>query len=260
MDLGFNFRMIILAWTDLETSLSAVTRIRQFTAVPAEGKEHVRPTELAQADTPTPPYGWPTQGSIAFKNFSASYTDEGKAALSGIELNIKNGEKIGLCGRTGSGKSSLVAALFGLLHQREGEIRIDGVPTTDVEVQELRSKIIALPQDSFFLRGTVRYNLAPWSADETRPVVEDERMKNALQQVQLWDKLSAAAISEQSALDLNLDNVEGMLSQGERQLFCLARAILMEGKIVVLDEATSRYVPPSPFFHHTGQLLGGLIG
>jgi len=107
----------------------------------------------------------------------------------------------------------------------------------------LRSKIIALPQDSFFLRGTVRYNLAPWSAEETRRPVSDDLMKDALQQVQLWDKLGAAADPQQSALDVSLDSAESLFSQGERQLFCLARAILMDGKIVVLDEATSRYDP-----------------
>jgi ATP-binding cassette subfamily C (CFTR/MRP) protein 1 len=236
MDLGWSFRIIILAWTELETSLSAVTRIRQFTATPAEREE------IAQAE---PPEGWAMHGSVAFKNFAASYTDGGKLVLKGIDLNIKPGEKIGLCGRTGSGKSTLVATLFGLLHQQEGEILIDDIPTTHVSLAVLRSTIIALPQESFFLRGNVRYNLAPWSTEEGRRPVSDDRMKDALQQVQLWDKLSAAANPQQSALDVSLDNAESLLSQGERQLFCLARAILMDGKIIVLDEATSRYNSPA---------------
>ena len=223
--------MIILAWTEMETSLSAVTRIRQFTATPAEGQE------VGQAD---PPEGWPMHGAVVFKGFSASYAEGGKSVLSSINLNIASGEKIGLCGRTGSGKSSLVATLFGLLHQQEGDILIDGVPTTAVSLSVLRSAIVALPQEPFFLRGTVRHNLMPWSGEETRRPIPDDLMKNVLQQVQLWDKLSATAGPNQSALDVSLDDVESLLSQGERQLFCLARAILMDGKIVVLDEATSR--------------------
>ena len=138
MDLGVGFRIIIIYWTELETSLSAVVRILQFQATPSEQKE------LVTAD---PPESWPKNGHVSFHNLAASYSEEGRQILNGINLDIKAGEKIGLCGRTGSGKSSLVASLFGLLHQRDGQILIDDIPTTDVSLSALRSKIIALPQE-----------------------------------------------------------------------------------------------------------------
>lgn len=233
MDFGSNFQTVIKAWTDLETSLSAVTRIRQFSQSPFEDRD------ATDAD---PPDSWPKNGSVQFKGVVASYAEDGANVLSNVNLDIKAGEKIGLAGRTGSGKSSLVAALFGLLHQQNGDILIDGISTSDISLQRLRAAVVALPQEPFFLKGTVRHNLVPWRLGNYRPSLSDVQMKDALKRVQLWEKLTAATVTEQSALDLNLDNVESLLSNGERQLFCLARAILMNGKIVVLDEATSRYI------------------
>jgi ATP-binding cassette subfamily C (CFTR/MRP) protein 1 len=231
MDIGLTFRLLITYWTDFEISLSAVGRIREFATTPSE-QQTINASDL--------PEQWPRNSVVTFKGFSASYSEGGKLALNNVNLRIEAGEKIGLCGRTGSGKSSLVAALFGLLHHKEGQILLDGISITDFSLSILRSNLIALPQEPFFLKGTVRYNLAPWAPEENRPSVSDEQMEVALQQVQLFDKLNNVVEEGQYALDLDLDKVETLLSQGERQLFCLARAILMDAKIVVLDEATSR--------------------
>ena len=234
MDLGFNFRVIIVCYTDLETSLSAVVRILQFSSAPQEQ------APLSSAATP-PPESWPRAGTVTFRNLAAAYSDEGKDVLRGIDLAIQHGEKLGVCGRTGSGKSSLVATLFGLLVRREGAIEIDGVDIGDVELRVLRERIVALPQEPLFLKGSVRYNLAPWVEGKRRASVSDEDMEDALRQVELWEKFCGVAeAGGEAPLDVSLDNVDGMLSQGERQLFCLARGMLMEGKIVVPDEATSR--------------------
>src|SRR4051812_44391298 len=119
MGMGWNFRITIMCWTDLETCPSSVTRIRQFSDPKAT------PSENEDAAKPNPPGPWPTTGSMESRNSSASYTDNGKLVLNGIDPKVNAGERIGLCGRTGSGKSSLVATLFGLLHQQDSEILID---------------------------------------------------------------------------------------------------------------------------------------
>ncbi|KAF2837197.1 P-loop containing nucleoside triphosphate hydrolase protein [Patellaria atrata CBS 101060] len=235
MDLGLEIRILITSWTDLETSLSAVARIRSFV--------NTTPSEERDTSQPPPPLTWPTHGALEYRNVTASYSPTATPVLQDLNLRIAAGEKIGICGRTGSGKSTLVATLFGLLHQpnpSSSEILIDDVPTSNIPLAVLRSKIVALPQDPLFLHGSVRENLTPWrERTVSRPGVPDSKMVEALREVGLWEKLVLAKKEEESVLDVKLDNVEGMLSQGERQLFCLARAMVMEGRIVVLDEATS---------------------
>ena len=136
MGLGFNFRAMVRAWTDLETSLSAVARIPRFSQLPSEDRDS---TGL------DPPDYWPQNGSVQFKQVVASYTEGGTIVLSDINLDIKAGEKIALAGRTGSGKSSFVATLFGLLHQQNGAILVDGISTSDISLSRLRSAIVVLP-------------------------------------------------------------------------------------------------------------------
>jgi ATP-binding cassette, subfamily C (CFTR/MRP), member 1 len=235
MDMGLYLRVLVTAWTDLETSLSAVARIREFSSTtPSEGTE--------SACEPSP--GWPDAGSVKFSRLVAAYSEDGLPVLKGIDLDIEAGEKVGICGRTGSGKSSLVACLFGLLEQQAGQILIDGIATDSISLSALRSKIIALPQEPFFLPGTLKENLVPWEDPLRRESVSQERMRSALIEVNLLAKFedAAARAGISPIWDLPLNNIESLLSQGERQLFCLARALLMDGKIVVLDEVTSRYV------------------
>lgn len=224
--------------------MSAVTRIRLF--LDNTSQEPVRYSDTTDSL-------WPRQGAVSFHSVSASYTSGPSSAptLSGIDLEIAAGEKVGICGRTGSGKSSLVATLLGLTNLVSGDILIDGVSTSSVPLGKLRRRVITLTQDPFFLEKTVRENLVPWrgldalgedvEAHSIQPYdPSDEDMINALRSCEIWDKFEAAAPEGQSGLDISMAGVDSLLSEGEKQLFCLARAVLHPGRVVILDEASSR--------------------
>lgn len=241
MDLGFLFRELVLDWTMLETSLGAVARIKEF--------RETTPLELEPDISSQLLDSWPSTGVIKLENVTARYPEDACPVLTDVNIKISCGEKIGICGRSGSGKSSLVSLLFGLLEPEKGGIFIDETDIRTLSPNFYRSKLNSLPQDPFFLPGTVRFNLAPYSSQS----VSDERMIEVMRKVGLWDKFdnlspgSGASVQAKAdewgqGLDAELD-AERLLSSGEKQLFCLARAILRESKILVMDEATSRCVP-----------------
>ncbi|MCJ1413888.1 hypothetical protein MMC32_000213 [Xylographa parallela] len=215
-----NIQSLIMHWTVLETSLGAVSRIRSFTSTTE--------SENLPSENTTPPSDWPSTGEIQFRGVSASYTkDTSRPALKDISISIAGGQKVGICGRSGSGKSTFVATLLRMLDLDSGSIWVDDIDLSTVPRQEVRSRMIVMPQDPYFFGGSVRLNLDPPSE------LSDDVIIKALNKTQIWD-----TIQKQGGLDAMV--TDDFLSHGQRQLLCLSGAILHEGKkIFILDEATS---------------------
>ncbi|GKT57765.1 ABC multidrug transporter [Colletotrichum tofieldiae] len=211
-------KAIITSWVMLEVSLGAVARVRNFTLT-------TRPEGDSEAHLTEPEGEWPSRGAVEFCGVSASYSSSG-TVLKGVGLSIQPGQKVAICGRTGSGKSSLILCLLRMMDLDSGSITIDGVDISNLPHEYVRSKLVAVPQESYIFDGTVRLNLDP---TETAP---DSEVMTVLERVQLWDK-----VEERGGLDAVID--DKFFSQGEAQLLVFARAMLRKGKVLILDEITS---------------------
>ncbi|KAH7226497.1 P-loop containing nucleoside triphosphate hydrolase protein [Fusarium oxysporum] len=211
---------LIKNYTQLETSLGAVSRTKEFCST--------TDSENLPGEVVTPPESWPSHGHVQIENLTAAYTTSGEPVLHEVSLEISAGFKVGVVGRSGSGKSSLMACLLRMLEvDSKSSIKFDGIDITTLPRQTVRASVAVVPQHPFFMKKTtVRDNLVP------RGEQPEERILAVLKRLRMKD-----AVEKLGGLDSILD-VE-RLSQGQRQLLCLARAILANKKIIFLDEASS---------------------
>lgn len=203
----------IRRWSDFENHMTSVERVLEYTDIDQEKPEGVKLERL-------------NEGKIVYENVSLTYNDNRKI-LKNINLKIEGQEKIGIVGRTGAGKSSIISTLF-RLYDIKGKILIDGIDIQTLALNFLRSQISIIPQDPIIFSGTIRQNIDPL---------------NQYQDEDIWKAVKITGLETIiNNLSLSIDNITNF-SSGQKQLLCLVRALVRKNKIVVLDEATSNLDP-----------------
>ncbi|NXY52739.1 MRP1 protein, partial [Callaeas wilsoni] len=207
--------------SELETNIVAVERVKEYAEMEKEAEWSIERTAPASS--------WPEEGKVEFRGYGLRYREDLDLVLKNINVTINGGEKIGIVGRTGAGKSSLTLGLFRINEAAEGEIIVDGINIAKIGLHDLRFKITIIPQDPVLFSGSLRMNLDPFDQHS------DEDIWRSLELAHLKNFVSSLPDK------LNHECAEGgeNLSVGQRQLVCLARALLRKSKILVLDEATA---------------------
>ncbi|KAH8591587.1 P-loop containing nucleoside triphosphate hydrolase protein [Bisporella sp. PMI_857] len=261
---------LLESWTQLETSFEAISRIKTL--------EQALYPEDEENEIIEPPPKWPDKGAIEFRDVDVAYNSE-TTALKDISVKILPGQKVGICGRTGSGKSTLMLSILRLIELQSGSITIDVLNLSSLSREKIRTSLIVIPQETFILNESIRLNIDPSST------IPDEEIIAVLEKVRLWDVLRSRGTDTSSASGSSTHTLsevamrtngetsggtltpkkelhpleallkDSPLSHGQFQLFSLARALLLKdrSKILLLDEATSNVDAK------TDELMQGII-
>lgn len=235
LQIASQLSMVVRMYTQVENEMNSVERICEYAFdLPEEAPSLISETQPRET--------WPEHGSIRFENASLAYRPGLPLVLNSLNMDINSSEKIGICGRTGAGKSSIMTALFRLAELSSGKIEIDGVDISRIGLHSLRSKLSIIPQDPVLFGGSIRKNLDPFDSSS------DDELWNALARAGLIAREQLEYVKTQDPDSENLHKFhldryvedDGInFSLGERQLISFARALVRGSKILILDEATS---------------------
>ena len=225
----------VYCYTNTEIDMNAAERVLEYANLTTETQDG---TDV--------PASWPSEGKLEVKDLVVGYAEGLPDILKGLSFSIDKHQRVGIVGRTGAGKSSLTLAIYRFLEARSGSIHIDGIDISRIKLFDLRNRLAIIPQDPVLFSGTIRSNIDPFDQ------LEDYALKEALERVHLSHSPASRNEAVDPASETSDSNVNifdslsspiseggGNLSQGQRQLLCLARAIVARPKIMILDEATS---------------------